>query len=1033
MDAPRRLPLALAAIMLVAAAPAAAQSKHGVTAKVTANTLRITGHQRADEITLRVRRHDPGTLQVDTVSNAFSFKRSRFNKIVVNAGEGSDRIRIDESNGAFTTKELTTVNGQAGSDKIRLDGSAAADTLAAQPIGRRLRLAFAGGAIAAQGIEAADLRPGGGADAVTVTGTPAADNLTATGSASSVKVAGLPEAVEVTGNDASDHLTIDGLAGADRLDAAALAPGAAQLSLDGGDDDDTLLATAGTADGGAGNDRFVANGSDAAEAFDVAPNAGHAQINQNGKSLDAANVEAVDLNPAGGADTIAVSALAGTDVTQTNLALSGDGQPDSVTVNGTAGDDGLQVNGTSANVTVTGSGPSVSITQAEAGVDRLTVNGLGGADTVNASGLAPASIGLTLKGGEGADTLTGSPGDETFEWDPGDGSDVVEGQAGSDRLLFVGSDAAENIALSANAARLAVTSDTGAVTIDAKDVETVDVHPAGGADTTTVNDLTGTDVSQANVDPAGGDADAVVVNATQAADNIAIAGDASGVNVTGLQPATSITRPDPADDRVTVNALGGTDTVDATRLAADTIGLTIDGGALADTLVGSPGRDLIDGGAGDDTALLGAGNDTFKWDPGDGSDTVEGQDGADMLLFDGSNASENIDVSPNGPRLRLFRDVGAVTMDCDSVEGVQVNTLGGADNVTVNDLTGTDVVKVRADLAGSLDRNAGDGAADNVFVRGTNGNDTVIGSGGPANATVAGLAATVSVTHAEPASDGLTISALGGADTVDTSNLAAGTIGLSIFGGALADTLVGSPGADFVDGGQGNDVALLGAGDDVFQWDPGDASDTVEGQGGADTLLFDGSNVGENIDVSPNGQRLRLFRDVAAVTMDCDGVENVQLNTIGGADAVTVNDLAGTAVTHVNVDLAGVPGTATGDGQADNVIVNGTGGDDVVSASGSAGSSSIAGLHANVSIAHAEPASDRLTVSALAGDDVVDATRLAADATLLTVHGGIGADVLLGGAGNDTITGDADDDVLIGGPGADALDGGTGNNIVIQD
>ena len=63
---------------------------------------------------------------------------------------------------------------------------------------------------------------------------------------------------------------------------------------------------------------------------------------------------------------------------------------------------------------------------------------------------------------------------------------------------------------------------------------------------------------------------------------------------------------------------------------------------------------------------MGAGDDTFQWDPGDGSDTVEGQDGSDKMIFNGSNApSENIDISANGNRVRFFRDVGNITMDLE--------------------------------------------------------------------------------------------------------------------------------------------------------------------------------------------------------------------------------------------------------------------------------------------------------------------------------------------------------------------------------
>jgi Ca2+-binding RTX toxin-like protein len=87
-----------------------------------------------------------------------------------------------------------------------------------------------------------------------------------------------------------------------------------------------------------------------------------------------------------------------------------------------------------------------------------------------------------------------------------------------------------------------------------------------------------------------------------------------------------------------------------------------------DTIAGSNGLSAlapltIDGGSGNDTARLGAGDDAFQWDPGDGSDVVEGQAGDDSLRFNGSNIGERIELSANGPRLRLTRDVAATTMD----------------------------------------------------------------------------------------------------------------------------------------------------------------------------------------------------------------------------------------------------------------------------------------------------------------------------------------------------------------------------------
>jgi len=82
------------------------------------------------------------------------------------------------------------------------------------------------------------------------------------------------------------------------------------------------------------------------------------------------------------------------------------------------------------------------------------------------------------------------------------------------------------------------------------------------------------------------------------------------------------------------------------------------------------------------------------------------------------------------------------------------------------------------------------------------------------------------------------------------------------------------------------------------------------------------------MDISANGGRVRLSRDVGAITMDLNGVEKIQLNAVGGADTITVNDLSGTSVTQVAIDLGAMPGNPGGDGQRDTVIANGTQADD---------------------------------------------------------------------------------------------------------
>src|SRR5262249_45163175 len=159
--------------------------------------------------------------------------------------------------------------------------------------------------------------------------------------------------------------------------------------------------------------------------------------------------------------------------------------------------------------------------------------------------------------------------------------------------------------------------------------------------------------------------------------------------------------------------------------------------------------------------------------------------------------------------------------------------------------------------------------------------------------------------------------------------------------------------------------AELGTGNDTFEWDPGDGSDIVEGQAGRDTLQFNGSNAAEKIDLSANGSRLRLFRDVASITMDADGIEAVNLRLLDSPDTLTVNDLTGTAVKDVSVDLGAFDGT--GDGAADTVIVNGTSGPDHVHVTSFGGQVSVAGLQPHVQIAGSEVANDTLLLQTLDG------------------------------------------------------------------
>jgi Ca2+-binding RTX toxin-like protein len=702
------------------------------------------------------------------------------------------------------------------------------------------------------------------------------------------------------------------------------------------------------------------------------------------------------------------------------LSVFGDGVGNTIVTSRDAAGN-ILVNG--GAVAITGGRPTVANT------GSIQVFGQGGNDTIaldETNGALPAAL---LFGGAGNDTLIGGSGnDQLFG---GAGNDILEGKGGDD-LLF-GGDGNDTL--------------TGGTGND-------QMFGGAGNDRMIWNPGEGTDLME------GGDGtDTAEVNGGNGAETFTLTANGSRVRFDRITPAP-FSLDIGTTENLVLNMNGGDDVFTAGNGLAPLISLTVDGGDGNDsitggdgndTLLGGNGNDVIIGGRGNDTLLGGSGDDTFIWNPGDGSDKVDGGDGTDTMVFNGANVNENISITNNHGRVKFTRDVANITMDLGTIEQIDFNALGGADNINVGDLSGTGVTQVAIDLASQPGSGIADGAPDTVTVNGTNGSDNIQVSGTGSSVAVTGLAATVTLAGAEGANDQLVIDGGNGNDVINAAGLAAGVIGLTIDGGAGNDTitgsqgndtLIGDDGNDTVIGGRGNDVALLGNGNDTFVWNPGDGSDTVEGQAGTDTLVFNGSNANENIDISANGSRARLFRDVGNVTMDLNGMEHIQLATLGGADTVTVNDLTGTDVKQVAIDLSGMPGSGQGDAQPDTVIVNGTAGDDHINVVSSGSSVVVNGLAAQVTITGVDAGVDSLVVNGLGGDDVINASGLHAGQVNLTINGGDGNDTITGSAGNDTVIGGrgndvvnmgAGDDTFVWNPGdgSDTVNGGAGNDTLL--
>ncbi len=360
------------------------------------------------------------------------------------------------------------------------------------------------------------------------------------------------------------------------------------------------------------------------------------------------------------------------------------------------------------------------------------------------------------------------------------------------------------------------------------------------------------------------------------------------------------------------------------------------GGSGNDRLFGGPGSDTLLGGGGDDILNGGSGNDALTG--GTGTDESLGGSGDDQLIW---NPGDGSDLNEGG----------------DGTDAVVVNGGGVGETFT----TTADGSRVRFDRVAPLPFSLDIGTSERLVVNANGGDDSFAASGD--------LASLIALD-------------VNGGDGNDR-----------ISGGNGSDTLTGGAGDDVVDGNQGADFASLGDGNDTFVWDNGDGSDTVDGDTDQDTLVFNGASLAENFTLTANNSRARLVRDLGNITMDLGGIEDVDTNTLAGADTFTVNDLSGTDVTGVGVNL-GVDGTS------DHVVVNATEAADTVSlADIKQDGVSISGLHALVNVFGTDGPADALTFNALGGNDTVDATGLAAGLFSLTVNGGAGTDILTGGAG----------------------------------
>jgi Ca2+-binding RTX toxin-like protein len=158
--------------------------------------------------------------------------------------------------------------------------------------------------------------------------------------------------------------------------------------------------------------------------------------------------------------------------------------------------------------------------------------------------------------------------------------------------------------------------------------------------------------------------------------------------------------------------------------------------------------------------------------------------------------------------------------------------------------------------------------------------------------------------------------------------------GTTLNGNGNNDVLFGNVGNDTLVGGTGNDVVLAGGGNDSIVWNANtgttDGHDFVDGGAGTDTFTINGNNSAETYRVYARADAIaagitdinadteivitRNGTNNASVIAELDNVEEIQINTSGGADTVlAIGNFSPTSLNYSTITINGENGDDTVD------------------------------------------------------------------------------------------------------------------------
>jgi Ca2+-binding RTX toxin-like protein len=463
-----------------------------------------------------------------------------------------------------------------------------------------------------------------------------------------------------------------------------------------------------------------------------------------------------------------------------------------------------------------------------------------------------------LDGGAGADTLTGGVGNDTYIVDnagdvvtenANEGIDLVQSSiaytlgANLENLTLTGS---SSINATGNALNNALIGNAGDNVLDGG--AGADAMAGGAGNDTYIVDNAG-DVASENAGE--GSADMV-----QSAVSFTLGANLENLILTG---AGSTSGAGNAENNVMTGNAGNN------VLSGEAGFDELLGGAGDDTLDGGSENDVLRGGTGSDSVLGGAGSDWLQGD--DGNDTLDGGSGNNDTLTGGAGADTYV----------FGIGSGTDRVDAYSTEGAVDKVRFGV-GIAASDIT---FAKIGNDLVVSLAQSSDTLTITNWF----SGANYQIGAFELSTGVAVPLVVSVLGTAATE-----TLNGTGGGDRL---------VGLAgndtLYGLVGNDTLVGGSGSDRLEGGQNNDVYTFGRGDgsDVVYDDyryqqsyqyqaygvvgydgEGNAqygyytatgTQTVQGDGGSDTLEFASGIAASDLTIGVSGNDLIVgVRDPAA-------------------------------------------------------------------------------------------------------------------------------------------------------------------------